>query len=356
MKPERLWVLVARKKSGEATIQELEELKELLASDTTSGYTAEVVEKIWQAPLVTIPENKVSDAVWQRIEGRTSGDKAAKLLRLFPIAKIVAAASVLLILSLTAVIIYNYYTDKSLLASTPGNMNQVTTQPGSKSKLELPDGTQVWLNANSKLTYANEHFGKNNREVILTGEAFFDVTKNEKVPFIIHTGPVNITVKGTAFNVKAYPKGETIETSLVRGLVEITTDEDPERKILLKPNEKIIIPVKKPGTTAFSKIITDSVGASLYTITKLKASEKEPAEIAWINPQLIFDNEPFEIIAPKLESWYNISIRFTDEELKKKRFTGVIEKETLKETLEAMQLSYHFYYQIKQNELWVGKK
>ncbi len=355
MKPDRLWVLMARKKSGEATIQELEELKELLGSDNMSGYTAEIVEKIWQAPLITIPENKVSDALWHRIAVRTSGDKAAKLLRLFPLSKMIAAASVLLIFSLLAIIIYNYYDDKSLVVSH-SNMNHVTTQPGSKSKLELPDGTQVWLNADSKLTYANGSFGKGNREVILTGEAFFDVTKNENVPFIIRTGPVNITVKGTAFNVKAYPKGETIETSLVRGLVEITTNEDPERKIMLKPNEKIIIPVKRPGTTAFSKIIPDSVGSSLYTITKLKTSEKEPAEIAWINPQLIFDNEPFEVIAPKLESWYNISIRFTDDELKKKRFTGVIEKETIKETLEAMQLSYHFYYQIKQNELWVGKK
>src|SRR5687768_219524 len=97
-KPDRLWVLVARKKSGEATAQELEELKELLASDTTSGYTSEVIEKIWQAPLTTIPENKVSDAVWQRIAGRTSGVKAAKLLRLVPIARLMAAASVLLIL------------------------------------------------------------------------------------------------------------------------------------------------------------------------------------------------------------------------------------------------------------------
>lgn len=352
MKPDRLWILMAKKKSGEATKEELEELRLLLSDNIASGYTNEIIEKVWQAPLSTIPENKISGMAWEKINGHT-GSKTR--LRTLTLTRYLAAASVLIVVTLAGLIAYDHYSDNNDPVTALRNMNHVTTQAGSKSKLELPDGTQVWLNGNSKLTYTNGNFGKENREVVLTGEAFFDVVRNEKVPFIIHTGPINITVKGTAFNVKAYPKEKTIETSLVRGLVEITTDEDPERKILLKPNEKIIIPVGINKSENQSVSEPDSA-ASLYTITKLQSTTKEPAEIAWINTQLVFDDEPFATLAPKMESWYNIRIYFSDENLKKRRFSGVIEKETLKETLEAMQLSFHFNYQLKGQELWVGKK
>jgi len=75
-----------------------------------------------------------------------------------------------------------------------------------------------------------------------------------------------------------------------------------------------------------------------------------------MQPKLEFDNEPLDELAPKMEHWFNIKIHFVNEEMKSKRFSGVIEKETLKETLEAMQLSYHFNYQLKENELWIDKK
>jgi ferric-dicitrate binding protein FerR (iron transport regulator) len=356
MKPERLWMLMAKKKSGEATREELEELRLLLADNPGSGYSNEIIEKVWQAPLTTIPENRISENTWQKINEQTGTSRGSRLLRMFDLTKSLTAASIIIALSLVGIVAYNHFSEGSDLAAARKNMNHVTTQPGSKSKLELPDGTQVWLNGDSKLTYTNGSFGKENREVMLTGEAFFDVVKNEKIPFIIHTGPVNITVKGTAFNVKAYPKEKTVETSLVRGLVEITTTDDPERKILLKPNEKIIIPVDRSKTDNAVPHDRDSSEASLYTITKLESSNREPAEIAWINTQLVFDDEPFATLAPKMESWYNIRIYFADENLKNKRFSGVIEHETLNETLEAMQLSFHFDYHLKGKELWVGKK
>lgn len=354
MKPDRLWVLLAKKKSGEANKEELEELRFLLADHPALGFTNEIVEKIWQAPLNTIPENKIPASAWEKINEQTRQRPASRLLKMFTLTRSITAASILIVLTLAGIIVHNHDAQNGRLASSK-NMNHVATQPGSKSKLELPDGTQVWLNGNSKLTYTNGSFGKENREVVLTGEAFFDVVRNEQVPFIIHTGPVNITVKGTAFNVKAYPKEKTIETALVRGLVEITTEEDPERKILLKPNEKIIIPIGRTKTEK-ETVTGDTTQSELYSITKMQSAASEPAEIAWINTQLVFDDEPFATLAPKMESWYNIRINFTDENLKKKRFSGVIEKETLKETLEAMKLSFHFNYKLEGNELWVGRK
>jgi len=354
MSSERLWILLAKKKSGEATAGELEELKTLQAANSSSGFSNEIVDKIWTAPIRSIPENNAPADLWQRIESRIAASSRTSVY-IFGYKKWMAAAGILIILTAAA---YSYWgsTNDGNPLSGLENISQVSTQPGSKSKLELPDGTQVWLNGNSRLTYSSGSFGNKYREVTLTGEAFFDVVKNEKVPFIIHTGPVNITVKGTAFNVKAYPKEKTIETSLVRGLVEITTQQDPDRKILLKPNEKITIPVDRSKNTGMFSSTSDSAGIALYSITKLKTSDKEPEEIAWVNSQLIFDNEPMNMLAPKMENWYHIRIHFTSEDIKNRRFSGVIETESLKETLEAMQLSYHFNYELKGNDLWIWDK
>jgi ferric-dicitrate binding protein FerR (iron transport regulator) len=263
--------------------------------------------------------------------------------------KWIAAAALLIVIG-SPWIIYRINKEKPTASGLHPESNNIITQPGSKSKIELPDGTQVWLNANSQLSYGN--FGIQSREVTLSGEAFFDVTKNEKSPFVIHTGSITITVKGTAFNVKAYPNEKTIETSLVRGLIEITTKQDPDRKILLKPNEKIIIPVGE-----ILKEVKSASDAAVYTITALRKSvSKEIAETVWLQPRLEFDNEPMDELAPKMENWFNIKIHFLDNEIKSRRFSGAVEKETLKQTMEAMQLSYHFNYKIKDNELWIGVK
>jgi ferric-dicitrate binding protein FerR (iron transport regulator) len=223
--------------------------------------------------------------------------------------------------------------------------------------LILPDGTQVWLNGNSHLSYDAGGFGSLKREVQLTGEAFFDVVKNENLPFIIHTKLVDIRVKGTAFNVKAYPGEKTMETALVRGLVEVTTKQDPDRRILLKPNEKIVVSLEsiqenlKKGESQQPK--TDAV----YAITTLRKNQSDKiAETVWMQTRLVFDNESFRDLGPKLQEWFNIKIKLADENIGNKRFSGVIEKETLTETLEAMQLSFPFTYQFKQGELEISSK
>ncbi len=351
--PDRLWILMAKKTAGEASKEELEELGELLAAHGSTGYTNEILEKIWKAKMKRIPEPQLKEEVWDRINAITAGGAAIKPL--FTFRRTLVAASLIVLLSVSGILAYQFIHQGKELQPLAIKEQQVSTEPGSKSRLVLPDGTQVWLNGNSEISYSNAEFGKENREIRLTGEAFFDVVKNEKIPFVIHAGPVNITVKGTAFNVKAYPKEKSVETSLVRGLVEVSTAEAPERKILLKPNEKIIIPVEKPVED--TRLIPDTTAKesnSLFTIEKLRQAGDGPAEIAWMKPQLIFDNEPFEQLAPKMESWFNIRIHFRDQQVRQKRFSGVIEKESLKETLEAMQLSGKFTYEIKGSELWIA--
>ncbi len=343
---DRVWILFGKKKSGEASPSELQELERLLREMSLTDHATEVVDQLWQAKLYPNLPADPDEALWDRIEHRISPPLARRVrMRAFRIGIAVALAG---LLGLSLFLFNRQAAPPTDAAKAAGN--QFSTPSGSKSKVQLPDGTEVWLNAESKLSMGNGIFGAETREVFLSGEAFFDVVKNDKVPFVIHTGIIDITVRGTAFNVKAYPGAKTIETSLVRGRIEITTRLDPDRKIILKPNEKIIIPTDTSAATAAQE--TGTATSSVYEITALhKGRSGVLPETVWLNPRLEFDDEAFSDLAPKIEEWFNIRIRFTGNATRDKHFSGIIEKETLPETLKAMQLSYPFTYSLKGKEL-----
>ncbi len=104
--------------------------------------------------------------------------------------------------------------------------NLISTKKGSKTNIKLPDGTTVWVNSDSKIWYA-DNFNNTTREVWLSGEAFFDVKHDAHHPFIIHTDKINITDLGTAFNVKSYANDPDIETSLIRGKIDVSFNDRP---------------------------------------------------------------------------------------------------------------------------------
>ncbi|MEJ7589304.1 MAG: FecR family protein [Ferruginibacter sp.] len=353
MPVERIWMLLAKKKGGEATPQELEELETLLAEYNSSIDADEITNKIWTVPLESFPPVKAGPGVWQNIEDRIA-TRVKRRSFIKSIQRWSVAASILLLLS--ASIVYKYVLRTQHFSKD--NTSQIDSKPGSKLKIRLPDGTLVWLNANSHLDYVASEFANENREVTLVGEAFFDVVKNEKLPFVIHTGAINITVKGTAFNVKAYPGQPTIETALIRGVIEITTRQAPDRKIILKPNEKIVIPVEHETTIPGKIKPPDSLlSQPLYAVLKLNSKNPERiAETSWLNNKLEFNNETFEELVPRLESWFNIKIYLQDDILKKKRFSGLIERETIQQTLQALTRSFAFRYTIRNNDVFISKK
>ena len=342
MENERLWILLAKKKSNEASAEELAELELLLSQNETAGYEHEVIEKIWEEPLGFLPEMNLSEKAWNNIETKINSPK-----KVFPISTATRwMAAAVLVLAVATYFIYQKPSSKNI----PGkNISAVVTSPASKQNFYLPDGTHVWLHGSSKINFDKNNFGKAIREVNLVGEAFFDVTKNPKVPFVIHAGVVNITVKGTAFNVKAYPGEKNIETTLLRGLIEITTAQNPNKKIYVQPNEKIIIPANIAAT---KNQIIDT--AKTFSITQVQNdADKILPETVWMKDKLEFNNETFEELAPQMESWFNVHIQFVNDEIKTKRFSGLIENETLQQTLQAMQLSYHFNYTINNNTVTI---
>lgn len=354
MGDERIWVLLAKKKCGEASADELAELESILKDSNGNGYPGEVVDKLWEKSFKSVPDVNIGDNAWKHIQRKIHHRQGRLVFMTGAARRWLVAASLISVAIASIFLLTNRKLTPQHQLAKQQNLNRISTQPGSKTKVQLPDGTEVWLNANSQLLFNSEHFGTKERTVRLIGEAFFDVSKNEKVPFVIHAGIINITVKGTAFNVRAYPKQKDIETTLIRGLIEITTKQDPERKILVKPNEKIVIP-SEVATDKDPKI--PNAENSLFTISRIPKNEKHIlSEIVWIKDNLEFDNQTFRDLAPQLEAWFSVKIHFGDEALQQRRFSGSIEKETLEQTLSAMQISFPFKYTITGNDVWINKK
>jgi ferric-dicitrate binding protein FerR (iron transport regulator) len=219
--------------------------------------------------------------------------------------------------------------------------------------LVLPDGSKVFLNAGSKLSY-NKKFGELNRTVTLSGEAYFDVAKNPDKPFFIHTRNMVIRVVGTAFNVKCYPGDAQTETSLVHGRIEVQLNDRAE-KIVLKPNEKLVINETLRSNSSKPKPVEINPALlSISHLTPVEADHDTWLETAWLDNKLVFRAERFEQIAKKMERWYAVSIHFNDDAIKQQQFTGVFKDESLLQALNAMQLVSPFTFQLNKNKVTIS--
>jgi len=246
---------------------------------------------------------------------------------------------------------------------------------GAKSKLELPDGSKVWVNSGSTLKYPTN---VNHREVdlFLEGEAFFNIVRNPKRKLNVKTSSINIQVLGTRFNVKSYNEEDVVETTLVKGSISITGKvgeqviKDP---IFLKPNERAVLVKSKnsfgvedtPQVKVKQDIITEQPGKKERIATetkmypKLNIAEGIDVEtfISWKDNKLVFKGERFDALAVKLERWYNVEINIKDEKLKSSRYTGTFEKETIEQAIMALSISLPFTYKIDKNRIEIiGKK
>ncbi|QHS58648.1 FecR family protein [Chitinophaga agri] len=202
--------------------------------------------------------------------------------------------------------------------------NTLTVPPKMDYKLLLSDGTEVWLNATSRLRFPFNFTG-DKREVYLDGEAYFQVSKNDAKPFIVHTEQTDILVLGTSFNVNAYSDGLT-RTSLVTGAVITKAD---GKEVQLKPGQEAVYSSDKG-----------------YRITEFDDSEV----LAWMKGVYVFHNTPLSDIASVIERWYGVEVVFDNKELAGKKFTGGLEKlQHLDYFLETMELigDIHHSYDAK---------
>ncbi len=363
MSKDRIYTILSRKLTGEATPSELAELDDLIKTYPDSHLPAQIIEEFWQAPSekdadfleatyylhlkrlkqkereVNIGAIKDTSSVNPRI----AFNKRSKQLIFSSI-----------IIAVTSIVFFAFFLQQKAIINNKEVKNLesvVATKQGSRTKILLPDGTSVWLNGNSKLIYNNQHYGETIREVTLTGEAYFDVVKNAAKPFVIHTIAMDIKVLGTAFNVKSYASEKTSETSLIRGSIEVTLINKANRKIMLKPNEKITVPNTKDAAInthsiamQLQKQVADTFKDVAVAPLKFDAKENTFKEIAWKENKLMFKKESLESIAVMLERWFGQPVEIRDEKLKLLQFTGNFHDENITQVLQALQASYNFNF------------
>lgn len=187
-------------------------------------------------------------------------------------------------------------------------LQTITTPYGAKTNITLPDGSSVSLNSGSTLSYPTK-FSKS-RQVILEGEAFFDVEKND-MPFIVSTDYGDVEVKGTSFNVKAYRDDNAFVTTLEEGIVAFKV-KNAENGVTLRPGEQVL--------KTSNGFVVKKVETKYFT--------------SWKDGKLLFNKEPFPSFIKRLERWYNVKIEYADTELEKLWYTGTIEMESISEVME----------------------
>ncbi len=361
---EKFWLLFSKKLSGEASNDELKELEKIINEHPEWQYAIQNLTDLWkQKPEIDSSNeedaymlhlNRMSDknVAFDQTHDSTIFMRNVKM-KWF----IVAASAALLIIS--GFLIFNKSNSVSENKSAFSEINEITTRLGSKSKVQLPDGTTVLLNAGSRLTY-NKDFGKELREVSLIGEGYFDVKRNTDIPFIIHTANIDIKVLGTVFNVKAYPEASKTETSLIHGSIEVTIKNRPNDKIILSPSEKLVVEnnmIQQKDASSDNILPEPIVTQPLIAINKLKYNHTDSsiAEIQWIDNKLVFRDESFIELALDMGRWYNATISITDPVLAGMRLTGIFENETIEQALEALKVSTSFNYEKKGNIIIIHK-
>lgn len=238
-----------------------------------------------------------------------------------------SAAAVLIPLLLFTT--FYFYQERTSLRSLIAREYQVMAGKGERASVVLPDGTKVYLNSQSKLTYPAS-FDVDHRFVNLSGEAYFEVTHDEKSPFIVSTPQAKVKVLGTTFNLYAYPGQEMFEATLVEGKVQVIPDKMPDKAVVLAPRQKVYYDV---GTGALRVIEADL-----------------RVETAWKRGDLLFRSQSFMEIVARLESFYGMNIRVKGT-LPGELFTGSFHENDIHQVLRNLQQHYGFTFQKTGNEI-----
>ena len=360
---EKLARLLARKLSGEISATELQELNDWVNNNPGDQFFSELLSSYWQGYSPPLLVNKTADEHFEHIL-KTAGAEEKQL----PVApakmkllsrkgkiywlKISAVAAMLIGIVFGSIILFKNKSGMAISSPT-----EVAAAPGARSQMQLPDGSKVWLNSDSKLKF-DQNFNNNIREVFIEGEAYFDVVKDANRPFVVHTSAIDIRVLGTSFNVKSYSAEKTIETTLINGMIEVTdrysTPSVP--KIILRPKEKLVfVKYGQPNTHTGSSATVHSLPAFSISALPERYSDSSFAETSWKYNRLIFEGETFSELALKMERWFNVKIVIKNPAVAGYRLRGMFEDETIEQALQALQVIAPFRYKINENMIEITK-
>ena len=330
-KNEAIIQIIAKYLSGSADKEEKIDIEKWISDSDENRKYFEQLKNIWETTDTQYLSKTINtDKALENVLNRISVSSPLKKLWIYW-GKI---AAILLIPLLIGNIIWFNYSPKKAEASPSPVFSQVYATFGTRTALKLVDGSLVWLNSSSSLKYP-DRFSGNQREVFLNGEAYFEVTSNSAMPFIVKTGNLTVKATGTRFNVSGYDSDSKSEITLVEGKVFVNKqDTDGISRLVseLSPNQRLI----------FNKNTKE------VTIN----NEDTYKYIAWKDGKLIFRNEPLSEVVKKIGQVFNVEIELQDSSLKAYRYRATFEDESLAEILKLLELSSPISYkEIKRSPL-----
>lgn len=353
---EEITLLLYKCITGKASEKEYEEAYQWVhLSGENTAYFDTLYQLWFTAGMKSQTDPALQEQVWMKLKARVN-NKPGKYSLSFKWLRIAAM--------LAAAISLGYFLRMFFTDDIGLSHYTVEAPKGAKSIVTMADGSRIMLNAGSKIFYTSE-YNVNNRELALTGEAFFEVAKNKAKPFRVKAGGIVINALGTAFNVKAYPGEDKVETTLVEGLVSI---EKPGRganqePVLLKPNQQAVYyktsdeqlaEAEKTGEPRTNDITLQKPLAETQGRILLTPEVKTEVFTSWKDKRWIFQNEPFGAFAAKLERIYDVAVVIEDAELINYKLTGSIEEDNIEMVLSALQLIIPIDYKFERKQIIIS--
>ncbi len=328
--------LCARYLSGNMSLEEQEEFKAWLNASPENKNIFQKSKKIWEHSKNRISSEEVKYdkiRVLQRIHFNQSLILRESRRRVF-IYKMVA----ILAIPVTFALSWYFMNSQQIDQAAPSDMFcEVTAPKGHVAKCILPDGSEVWVNTGSTISYNTGSFNNETREIKLSGEAYFEVTKNVEKPFKVKTSLANILVTGTSFNVKSYPDRDMFETVLAEGGINMELNNANQQVISIVPGERAVYEAGKKN------IVIEKVEADFFT--------------AWRNGELLFKDATLNDLVHELERIYDINFHLQDEKLGEFRFRGMFSyNNNLIDALEKIKRTAKIDYYIENKEVWLRKE
>ncbi len=330
----------------EITYEEMLLLKEMAVDKQYESELNEIFFEVYQSDLAEHHGDFDLDEIFEEIKSKTGYKKSGLekekaplffIKRAFRKYRNIAAIFLFAICAGALFFVWKNYV---------GNKHSNTifiADKGERKTFLLADGTSIILKGGSTIQLS-QSFNTATRELYLSGEAFFDVSANASMPFIIHTSTMKIKVLGTSFDVRAYPDEEKTEASLINGkiMVSLKKNDEEHQEFVLKPLQKIVITKGEALVkTGVHKAQNDNHYPNLIKIETLKISPiiDQMPETAWTENKLFFSGSPLTQVAKELERWYGVSVKIENGAIEALHFTGNYKDESLLEVLEALHLA-----------------
>ena len=340
--------LLGKFQTGNCNLDELRQLEEMfLDTRISENLRTAMLNEIQEFETTDGDDNTDYDRLFKSIQKGISKQKSTKRILNLKMNFLRIAAIVVVTFLLGGTLSYFIFNSKPIAVYSDC---EVSASLGSTSEIVLPDQTHVWLNGGSKIKYSTS-FNQNDRLIYLEGEGYFKVAKNKNLPFIVDAFGFEVKAIGTEFNVKAYKDDETIETTMVDGKVTLQhSAENILEGVMLVPNQKAtFFKLKETLTIEVLKELKEKKEEFEYIPENrlIIASRIDPKSIvSWKENQLIFEREKLSVLVEKLSRKYNFTFVFKSDDIKRFRFSGTLEDETLQQVMDVIKISSPIDYTI----------